>query len=156
MPLTLRDSFITIQDSPIALAGELDHLSRSRVEILAKAPTSSELSPNNENVIRAATAAPDTQPNNENDALDPATLTPYERMRQLLAARSDRTDTVVMDTVEGLNARLQEQEESGSGVVAGVIRMRLFWVSDHTYKQWNLVRLHICGCQCARKSRGST
>ncbi|KAG7375107.1 hypothetical protein PHYPSEUDO_003986 [Phytophthora pseudosyringae] len=48
-----------------------------------------------------------------------------------------------MDTVVGLNARLQEQEESGSGVVAGVIRIRLFWVSDHTCKQWNLVRLHL-------------
>ncbi|KAE8958627.1 hypothetical protein PF002_g10138 [Phytophthora fragariae] len=48
-----------------------------------------------------------------------------------------------MNTVEGLKARLQEQDESGSGVVSGVIRMRLLWVSDHTYKQWNLVRIHL-------------
>ncbi|KAE9003897.1 hypothetical protein PF005_g13444 [Phytophthora fragariae] len=48
-----------------------------------------------------------------------------------------------MNTVEGLKARLQEQDESGNGVVSGVIRMRLIWVSDHTYKQWNLVRLHL-------------
>ncbi|KAG7382634.1 hypothetical protein PHYPSEUDO_004665 [Phytophthora pseudosyringae] len=93
-------------------------------------------------VIRAV-AATDTQPNNENDALGPATLTPYARMRQLLAAKNDHTDTIVMDTVEGLKTRLQEQEESGSGVVAGVIRMRLLWVSDNTYKQWILVRLHL-------------
>ncbi|KAE9003070.1 hypothetical protein PF011_g13053 [Phytophthora fragariae] len=98
--------------------------------------------PNDENMIRATTT-PDPHPNDENGTSGPATLTPYERMKKLLAAKDDRTDTVVMNTVKGLKARLQEQGESGSGVVSGVIRMRLFWVSDHTYKQWNLVRLHL-------------
>ncbi|KAE8986626.1 hypothetical protein PR001_g21351 [Phytophthora rubi] len=90
-----------------------------------------------------ATATPDPHPNDENDTSGPVTLTPYERMKKFLAAKDDRTDTVVMNTVEGLKARLQEQDESGSGVVSGVVRMRLLWVSDHTYKQWNLVRLHL-------------
>ncbi|KAG7379765.1 hypothetical protein PHYPSEUDO_008213 [Phytophthora pseudosyringae] len=112
-------------------------------QTVIRAVAAPDTQPSNENVIRAAAAAPYTQPNNENDALVPATLTPYERMRQLLAARNDHTDTIVMDTVEGLKARLQEQEKRGSGVVAGVIQMRLLWVSDHTYKQWNLVRLHL-------------
>ncbi|KAE9269079.1 hypothetical protein PR003_g31243 [Phytophthora rubi] len=109
---------------------------------VVRATTAPDLHPNDENVIRAA-ATPDPHPNDKNDTSGPATLTPYERMKKLVAAKDDRTDTVVMNTVEGLKARLQEQDRSGSGAVSGVIRMRLLWVSDHTCKQRNLVRLHL-------------
>ncbi|KAE9104382.1 hypothetical protein PF007_g14078 [Phytophthora fragariae] len=57
--------------------------------------------PNDENMIRA-TATPDPHPNDENGTSGPATLTPYERMKKLLAAKDDRTDTVVMNTVKGM------------------------------------------------------
>ncbi|KAE8973318.1 hypothetical protein PR001_g24562 [Phytophthora rubi] len=107
-----------------------------------RAAAAPDLHPNDENATRAA-ATPDPHPNGENDTSGPVTLTPYERMKKLVAAKDDRTDTVVMNTVEGLKPRLQEQDRSGSGVVSGVIRMRLLWVSDHTCKQWNLVRLHL-------------
>ncbi|KAG7377897.1 hypothetical protein PHYPSEUDO_010856 [Phytophthora pseudosyringae] len=51
MSLTLSESFITIQDRPIALAGELDHLNRSEVKVLTKTPTSSELSVNSRQLL---------------------------------------------------------------------------------------------------------
>jgi hypothetical protein len=62
-------------------------------------------------VVRAA-AAPDPRPNDEdvkraaaadeNNASGPATLTPYERMKKVFAAKEDRIDAVAMDTVEGM------------------------------------------------------
>ncbi|KAE8961270.1 hypothetical protein PR001_g30097 [Phytophthora rubi] len=87
-------------------------------ENVIRAATAPDVHPNDENVIRAA-ATPDPHPNDENDTSGPATPTPYERMKKLVAAKDDRTDTVVMNTVEGLKARLQEQDRSGSGAVSG-------------------------------------
>ncbi|KAE9331382.1 hypothetical protein PF008_g15456 [Phytophthora fragariae] len=84
---------------------------------VVRAAAAPDLHPNDDNVIQAAsapdphpidenmiraTATPDPHPNDENDTSGPATLTPYERMKKLLAANDDRTDTVVMNTVEGM------------------------------------------------------
>ncbi|KAE8900915.1 hypothetical protein PF002_g22293 [Phytophthora fragariae] len=65
---------------------------------VVRAAAAPDLHPNDDNVIRAA-AAPDPHPNDENGTSGLATLTSYERMKKLLAAKDDRTDTVVMNTV---------------------------------------------------------
>ncbi|OWY93709.1 hypothetical protein PHMEG_00036798 [Phytophthora megakarya] len=65
-------------------------------------------------------------------------LTPCQRMAQLLATRASKEDNTI-ESVEGLlpYARGTARNDNIS------IRMKLLWVSDHTYGQWKLVRLHF-------------
>ncbi|KAE8980430.1 hypothetical protein PR002_g24130 [Phytophthora rubi] len=76
---------------------------------------------------------------NETAAPQQPSLTPYERMRQLLAQRDPVAGPVVVDTAEGLKLHVQ-----GSGCdCKACIRMKLLWISGHKYEDWKLARLHL-------------
>ncbi|OWZ07250.1 hypothetical protein PHMEG_00020380 [Phytophthora megakarya] len=64
-------------------------------------------------------------------------LTPYQKMKQLLAERAatPNTITAVEDLQEFLKHPNSEEKVA--------IRMKLLWISGHTYQQWQLVRLHL-------------
>ncbi|KAE9004403.1 hypothetical protein PR001_g16539 [Phytophthora rubi] len=73
---------------------------------------------------------------NETGAPQQPSLTPYERMRQLLAQRDPVAGPVVVDTVEGLKLHVQGSEcDCKEG-----IRMKLLMISGHKYKDWKLAR----------------
>ncbi|OWZ16912.1 hypothetical protein PHMEG_0009225 [Phytophthora megakarya] len=64
-------------------------------------------------------------------------LTPYQKMKQLLVDRAatPNTITAVEDLQEFLKHPNSEEKVA--------IRMKLLWISGHTYQQWQLVRLHL-------------
>ncbi|KAG1691049.1 hypothetical protein DVH05_027331 [Phytophthora capsici] len=65
-------------------------------------------------------------------------LTPYQRMKQLLATRATNATTIT--TIDDLQQFLVKHPSAEEKVT---IRMKLLWISDHTYMQWQLVRLHL-------------
>ncbi|ETM33113.1 hypothetical protein L914_19607 [Phytophthora nicotianae] len=71
-----------------------------------------------------------------NDVAGP-TLSPYERMRQLLVSSTEQSR--VIDTVDDLKIHLTGADKHKPVL----IRMRLIWVSEHTHKPWKFARLHF-------------
>ncbi|KAE8911975.1 hypothetical protein PF003_g4241 [Phytophthora fragariae] len=101
---------------------------------------------------------------NETAAPQQPSLTPYERMRQLLAQREPVAGPVVVDTAEGMcccSSRAVLNGDDGFLCIDGFspglkhhvqgsecdckacIRMKLLWISGHKYKDWKLARLHL-------------
>ncbi|GMF31930.1 unnamed protein product [Phytophthora lilii] len=74
----------------------------------------------------------DADPPNRDVTTTETTQTPYQRMQQLLAARADTAGRVLKGQINDStdNARVTN-------------RMRLLWISEHTYKSWTSVRLHF-------------
>ncbi|ETI57090.1 hypothetical protein L914_21566 [Phytophthora nicotianae] len=76
------------------------------------------------------------KPSSNNGVAGP-TLSPYERMRQLLVSRTE--ESRVINTVDDLMIHL-----TGADKHKPVrIRMRLIWVSEHTHKPWKFARLYF-------------
>jgi hypothetical protein len=106
-----------------------------------------------------------TAPANANPATP--SLTPYQRMRELLATRASTSGARVITTVEGKlsvyysSARiagfsnrlslcsttylqeLQSYLKANPKPEGITIRMKLLWVSNHQHKQWKFARLHF-------------
>ncbi|KAL3656481.1 hypothetical protein V7S43_018628 [Phytophthora oleae] len=83
-------------------------------------------------------------PTTQNDSYNPAAssttrLTPYERMRQLLAVQNGNAGRVV-SAVEDLQAILKNSPEQRDTIT---MRMKVLWVSDHQHRQLRLARLHF-------------
>jgi hypothetical protein len=109
------------------------------------------------------TGAPATS--NETTSPEQSSLTPYERMRQLLAQRDPAGGSTVVDTAEGMCCWRPAPERYSMVTVVScilllslglkfhvqgkgcdsklLIRMKLLWISGHQYKDWKLSRLHL-------------
>ncbi|RAW21942.1 hypothetical protein PC110_g21616 [Phytophthora cactorum] len=93
----------------------------------------------------------------------PEPLTPYQRMQEILSAKAavEEHGPIVVATVEGLKTHLQGKNQT----TRIRIRMKLIWTSDHTYEQWQLIRMHFVDARAPEplekilrmtKHRGST
>ncbi|KAG3209806.1 hypothetical protein PC129_g19185 [Phytophthora cactorum] len=71
----------------------------------------------------------------------PEPLTPYQRMQEILSAKAavEEHGPILVDTVKGLKTHLQGKNQT----TRIRIRMKLIWTSDHTYEQWQLIRMHF-------------
>ncbi|ETN23994.1 hypothetical protein PPTG_00461 [Phytophthora nicotianae INRA-310] len=77
------------------------------------------------------------KPSSNNGVTGP-TLSPYERMRQLLVSRTE--EARVIDTVD-VDLKIHLTGADKHKPVR--IRMRLIWVSEHMHNPWKFARLHF-------------
>ncbi|KAL3667576.1 hypothetical protein V7S43_007130 [Phytophthora oleae] len=69
--------------------------------------------------------------------------TPYQRLKDLISTQTSTTTVYqrVITSVEDLQAYTKARASVSQEKVT--VRLRLLWISDHTYKQYSLVRLHL-------------
>ncbi|KAG7376098.1 hypothetical protein PHYPSEUDO_014448 [Phytophthora pseudosyringae] len=76
----------------------------------------------------------------ENQAPPTSKLTPYERLRDMLASTASGIRRRVISTVKELQAHRKDQNGHRPEVT---LCMKLLWASDHTYREFRLIRLHF-------------
>ncbi|KAG1696463.1 hypothetical protein DVH05_012627 [Phytophthora capsici] len=69
--------------------------------------------------------------------VDTGRLTPYEQLRQRLATEGNSRRVT---RVEDLKSILTKNADPAERLT---MRMKLLWISQHTFKQFNLVKLHF-------------